>query len=115
MSRTAVVAPLLGGVRYYFPTSSSGFRPYGSFMAGPVFGTESESSVSGTIVSRSITRTAFGARVGAGFDVPFSGSWNFGMFGGYCLMSDFSDPIGSETNHSSPDLGISFGWMWGGN
>jgi hypothetical protein len=116
MSRTAVIMPLMGGVRYYFPRSSigSGFRPFASFTAGPVFGTESESSVGAMIVNRSITRTALGARVGAGFDAPFAGSWMFGMFGGYYLMSDFSDPIGSQKNHSSLDFGIGLSWMWGG-
>jgi hypothetical protein len=114
-SRTAVVAPLMGGVLYYFaPSSGGGFRPFASLTAGPVFGTESESSVGVTIVSRSVTRTAVGGRVGAGFDVPFAGSWIFGMFGGYTLMSDFSDPIGSEENHSAPDVGISVSWTWGG-
>ena len=38
----------------------------------------------------------------------------FGMFAGYHLVSDFSDPIGSQKNHSSPDFGISLSWMWGG-
>jgi len=113
-SRTAVVAPLMGGVRYFFAPSSAGFRPFASFSAGPVFGTESETSVGATIVSRSITRTAVGGRAGVGVDVPFAGSWIFGMFGGYTLMSDFSDPIGSEENHSAPDVGISISWTWGG-
>lgn len=116
LSRTALVVPFMGGVRYYFPRSSvgTGFRPYGSFTAGPVFGRESESSLGAMLVHQSITRTALGARAGAGFDMPFAGSLLFGMFGGYYLMSDFSDPIGSQKNHSSPDVGISLSWTWGG-
>ena len=113
-SRTTVIAPLLAGVRYYFGASSGGFRPFASLTAGPVFGTENESFVGATIVSRSITRTAFGGRAGAGFDVPFGGSWIFGVLGGYTLMTDFSDPIGSEENHSAADVGISISWTWGG-
>ena len=52
--------------------------------------------------------------MGAGLDVPFAGSWIFGVFGGYTLMSDFSDPIGSDENHSAPDVGIGISWTWGG-
>jgi hypothetical protein len=52
--------------------------------------------------------------MGAGFDVPFATRWMFGMFGGYCFMSDFADPIGPGRNHSTPDFGFSFGFTWGG-
>lgn len=114
-SRTAVVAPLMGGIRYYFvPSEGGGFRPFVSIKMGPVFGTESETSVGSTVVSRSVTRTVVGGRAGAGFDLPFGGSWIFGMFAGYTAMSDFSEAIGAEENHSAPDLGISFSWTWGG-
>jgi hypothetical protein len=56
-SRTAVVSPLMGGVRLYLAESTvgSGLRPYGSITAGPVFGTENESAGGPTIINRSRT------------------------------------------------------------
>jgi len=115
-SRTAAIVPLFGGVRLYLtePSSGTNYRPYISLTAGPVIGTESDSRVGNVIVNRSVTRTAFGGRVGAGLDVPFARRWVFGVFGGMCGMTDFSEAIGNEKNYSAPDFGVSIGLLFGG-
>ena len=114
-SRTAVIMPLLGGVRLYLtePSAGTNYRPYVSLTAGPVIGTESSSSVGSVIINQSVTRTAFGGRLGAGLDIPFSRRWVFGIFGGMCGMTDFSEAIGSQKNHSAPDFGVSIGLLFG--
>lgn len=114
-SRTATVVPLFAGLRYYFPKSTYGgqWRPYLAGALGPVIGTETASKVGSTIVNESITRTAFGGRLGAGLDVLLSRSFMLGFQAGYHLMSDFSVPIGGHENHSGADFGISISVLLG--
>jgi hypothetical protein len=114
-TRTATVVPLFAGLRYYFPRSTYGskWRPYAAGALGPVFGTETASEVGSVIVNESITRTAFGGRLGAGLDVQLSRLFMLGFQAGYHLMTDFSDPIGGHENHSGPDFGISISVLLG--
>lgn len=117
VSRTAVVASILPGIRYYFLESSlkNTTRPYLSISFGPYIGTESESSVGTTVVAKSESFAAFGARLGAGIDFELSRRFMLGMLAGYNLMTDFSEPVGSRVNYSGPDLGISFSLLLGGS
>jgi len=111
----ATVVPLFAGVRYYFPESANGakWRPYASIAVGPVIGSESRTEVGSVIASESITRAAFGGRIGAGVDVQLSHRFMLGVLAGYDLMTDFSDPIGARDNHSGPDFGVSFSVLLG--
>lgn len=116
-TRTAIVSAIRVGMRYYFVESSldGTSRPYLSISMGPYMGSESETSVGSTVVTSSKSLTAFGGRVGAGFDVDLSTKFVLGMVAGYNLMTDFSEPVGSRVNYSGPDFAISISLLLSGS
>jgi outer membrane protein W len=128
---SATVIPLLFGVRYQ-PiglTAGDTFRPYVAASVGPYFGSVSgvttgliASTVSHSISTAetfasvsSYTETALGSRLGVGADILLGRRFTLGFGVGYCLVTDFENRIGSETNYSGPDLGLSFGILLGGS
>jgi len=115
-TRTAVVVPFFVGVRRYVGSSDpeSGTRLFGSVEVGPVTGHQSSTSVGSVVAVESITRTAMGGRAGVGVDFLLGSRVMLGIVGGYALMTDFSDPIGGQKNHSGADLGLSLGILFGG-
>jgi hypothetical protein len=115
-SRSASVFLLFFGARYYFPESTFGsqWRPYASAEIGPVIGSQSELKLGSVIAGESITRAALGARIGTGVDIQLGRRAMLGVSAGYDLMTDFSDAIGGQENHSGPDFGISIGFLFGG-
>jgi len=115
-SRSASVFLLFFGVRYYFPESTFGsqWRPYASAELGPVVGSQSEFRLGSVIAGESITRAALGARIGTGVDIQLGRRVMLGVSAGYDLMTDFSDAIGGQENHSGPDFGISISLLFGG-
>lgn len=115
-TETALVTPVFVGVRRYLTPSDpeSGRRFFGSVELGPVTGSQSSTSVGSTVVVESITRTALGGRVGAGVEFLLGHRMMLGIVGGYAFMTDFSDPIGGEKNHSGADFGLTFGILFGG-
>jgi hypothetical protein len=115
-SRSASVVLLFLGARYYFPEStfSSQWRPYASAEVGPVIGSQSEWRLGSGIAGESITRAALGVRVGTGVDIQLGRRAMLGVSAGYDLMTDFSDAIGGQKNHSGPDFGLSIGFLFGG-
>lgn len=116
VNRSAAVVPILVGVRYYFPESSftTAWRPFVSAEAGPVIGSESRSEVGAVVVNESVTGGAFDARLGAGVDIQLSRTFMLGLTGGYHFMTDFTEPIAGEVNHSGPDAGLSISVLFGG-
>jgi hypothetical protein len=113
---SAVVIPFFIGVRRYLSKSDpqSSTRLFGSLEAGPVTGYQSSSRVGSVISAEAISRSAFGGRVGAGVEFGLGSRAMLGLVGGFAFMTDFSDAIGGEKNHSGPDLGLSFGILLGG-
>jgi len=114
-TRSAVVVPILVGLRRYLSVSNpeSGVRPFGSVEAGPFIGHESATTVGSSIGVESRSQTAFGGRLGAGLDLG-TGRVIFGVYAGYDLMTDFSEPVGGKSNHSGFELGLAVGLRFGG-
>jgi hypothetical protein len=104
----ATVIPLLVGVRYQPMGLTTGdtFRPYVAASVGPYFGSVSgvQTGFFASAVSHSIS----------GADVLLGKRFTLGFGIGYCLVSDFENRIGSETNYSGPDLALFFGILLGG-
>ena len=111
---SAVVVPILFGLRRYLPVSDpvSSVRPYGSVEAGPFIGHESATSVGSSIGTELRSQTAFGGRLGAGIDLG-AGRVSFGVHAGYDLMTDFAEPIGGTSNHSGFEFGLAVGLLFG--
>jgi hypothetical protein len=114
-THTAVISSISMGCRYYLPESTygTGWRPYMSAAVGPFIGSESKVEVGTTVVAEDNTEVAFGGRLGAGMDIILSRLFMLGIFTGYNVMSDFSNPIGGRTNNSGPDFGVSISLLLG--
>jgi hypothetical protein len=115
-TETALVMPLFVGVRRYLTPSDPESSPrfFGSVEAGPVTGYQSSTSVGSAVAVESITRSAFGGRAGVGVEFRLGNRVMLGLGGGYAFMTDFSDPIGGEKNHSGGDFGLTVGILFGG-
>jgi hypothetical protein len=115
-TETSLVMPLFVGVRRYLTPRDpkSGTRFFGSVEVGPVTGSRSSTSVGSAVVVGSITRSALGGRAGVGVEFRLGNRVMLGLGGGYTFMTDFSDAIGGEKNHSGADLGLSLGVLFGG-
>ena len=115
-TKTAVVVPFFVGVRRYLATSDPepSARFFGSLEVGPVTGHESGTTIGSSITVGSITRTALGGRAGVGVDFHLGSRMMLGIGGGYALMTDFSEAIGGQKNHSGGDFGLSLGILFGG-
>lgn len=114
-THTAFVSSIFMGLRYYLPKSTygTGWRPYLSAAVGPVMGSESKVEVGTVVVAEENNEIAFGGRLGIGMDIVLSRLFMMGVFTGYNLMTDFSDPVGGRTNHSGPDFGVSISLLLG--
>lgn len=114
---TSTVTPVYIGARYYVFESTYGksMRPYLSFAAGPVIGSESETNVDMSVEFSSHNETAFGAKLGLGVDFLVSRSFIIGLDGGYNAMSNFSNPILGEDNYSGAEFSLGFSFLFGGN
>lgn len=114
-TRSASVFLLFFGARYYFPASSldSPWRPYVSAELGPVVGSQSWLELGRATAGESITTAALGTRIGGGVDIHLGHRVLLGVSAGYDLMTDFSEAIGGQENHSGPDIGLSIGLLFG--
>lgn len=113
-TESAVVAPLLFGVKYapiLGPRSS--VRPYVSGAAGPYIGSASVTEVGFGVRSETITETAFGFRAMAGADWYAGRHFVIGFGAGYHFVSDFDQPIGSDKNYSGPEFSVGVGFVFG--
>jgi hypothetical protein len=112
---SAVVVPVLFGVKY-MPSrliESDVVRPYASASVGPHFGFASNVWTGTTTSVESRSETALGLRLVLGADLSLSRLFRLGIGGGYRFVTDFENRIGSEKNHSSPELSITFGIIFG--
>jgi hypothetical protein len=53
-------------------------------------------------------------RIPIGVEFRLGNRVMLGLGGGYAFMTDFSDPIGGEKNHSGGDFGLTVGILFGG-
>jgi outer membrane protein W len=108
---SAVVIPLHVGVKYEPLGLAIGgaLRPYFLASLGPYFGFASDVRTGATTGAESYSETAIGARAAAGLDVSLAERFTLGFALGYRLVSDFGRRIGSEMNHSSPEVSLSLG------
>jgi hypothetical protein len=59
------------------------------------------------------TEATIGGHVGGGVDFHLARWFSVGVNAGYNWMADFSEPVGTRDNYSGPELGVSFGWLFG--
>jgi hypothetical protein len=89
-------------------------KPYLALSAGPVFGSATGSFLGGgQIGTGTRSQVTAGGHAGGGVDVQVTRWLSIGMNAGYNWMIDFAQPVGSRDNYSGPELGISFGWLFG--
>ncbi len=112
----AVVAPLLFGMKYYFPRSTYGssIRPFAAAGIGAMIGNqlETQSGTVVTVVAR--TETAVGGELGGGVDFLLSRHFLASLALGFNLMTDFSEPIGGSKNYSGPQVTLGVSFVFGG-
>jgi outer membrane protein W len=114
-TQSATVVPLLFGVKYQ-PSElidSDVVRPYASVSVGPYFGSSSTVRTGVTTVVENRSEAALGSRLAVGVDLRLSRLFMLGVAGGYHLVADFPNRIGSLKNCSSPEFSLSFGIVFG--
>jgi hypothetical protein len=114
-TETATVAPLIIGVTYYPLQASqqSSVLPYLSGYFGPYIGVYSRNEIQTIVIeSETIVETAFGVRLGAGIDFLIGDIFKIGIGSAYHFITDFSRPIGGETNYSGPSYSLTFGFIF---
>lgn len=112
---SSTVSMVLFGVRYQFPGFGEGgnVRPYVSLGVGPYIGTASAIRAGPSNYVGARNETAPGARMGVGLTAGLNSWLTAGVGAGYHLMADFDERIGADTNYSSPDFLLSFGFRFG--
>lgn len=112
-TETAVVVPVLFGLKYYFVglTSNPSVRPFARAAVGPFTGEQEKTEEDfGRVVVEDRSESTIGGQIGAGVDFMMNSfmMMEFGL--GYNLMSDFDRPIGGSRNYSGPqfNFGMSF-------
>ncbi|MEE9552967.1 MAG: outer membrane beta-barrel protein [candidate division Zixibacteria bacterium] len=115
-TEVAVVAPILFGVKFYFPKStfSSSARPYVKATVGSFIGQQekTEEDIFGVIVE-SRSESAFGGQVGIGTDFILSRYFMLGVAFKYNLMTDFKEPIGGSKNYGGPEFSFGMSFLFG--
>jgi len=114
-SETAVVAPVLIGMKYYFLQSSldSPVRPQATASVGTFIGSQTRQQVGSTIVSDTRAEMVFGGQLGLGADFLLSRRFMLGTAIAYNVMQDFEEPIGGSRNYGGPEFSLSFSYLFG--
>ena len=109
-----VVMPVLFGVRYEYPLSSSPIRPYFAASAGPYFlnGSRQRVGVSGVAQEVGVQAT-LGTHLGGGVDFAIGKRFVIGASAGYHLIANFSEAIRGRKNFSGPELSVGLSFLWG--
>lgn len=111
------IVPIFWGSRFYM-TDHNGYspvKPYLAISGGPVLGVNNYKSLGGSdVLLEDDVYLAFGAYFGGGIDFMFGENMMLGINGGYNAFSDFKEYIGERDNYSGAELGISFGFLFGG-
>jgi outer membrane protein W len=115
-SQTAVVVPIIMGLRHYYVGSAccSATRPFVGVGVGSFIGTQNISDVGSTITEESRTEAVFGGQLEAGIDFLLGRRVMTGVRFAYDLMSDFERPIGGSRNYNGPEFTIGIGFLVGG-
>ena len=136
-----IVMPLLFGARYYWPLTTSPFRPYVVASAGPYFlqdvwqndvwqneredeedddrederedDDEDDREYTGQLVQEVKAQATIGMYVGGGVDFAIGRYFMLGASAGYHLIANFAEPIRGRENFSGPELSISLSLLWG--
>ncbi len=89
-------------------------KPYLAGGVGPVFG-GSAGSFTGELnrFAGSSLQATVGGHIGGGVDFHLARAFSIGVNSGYNWMVDFDRPVGSSTNYSGPEFGVSLGWLFG--
>ena len=114
-TQSATIVPLLFGVKYQ-PSElidSDVVRPYASVSVGPYFGSSSTVRTGVTTIVEDRSEAAIGSRLAVGVDLRLSRLFKLGVAGGYHLVADFPNRIGSLENCSSPEISMSLGIVFG--
>jgi len=110
------VVPIMAGFRFYMnhERDRSDFRPFISIAMGPVI-KSTEYSYSGYHVIDIVnTESVFGTKIGAGVDIIMGQHMILGIDGSYNHYSDFKSQYGLENVYNGPEIGIRFGFVFGG-
>jgi len=112
-TETAVVAPILFGLKYYFLERIGGTtaKPFVNGAAGPFIGHQQKTEEEiGTVLVESRSQTVIGGQLGGGIDIFMGRYFMMDVAAGYNFMSDFDEPIGGSRNYSGPEFnfGLSF-------
>ncbi|MDH3458043.1 MAG: hypothetical protein OER90_14485 [Gemmatimonadota bacterium] len=115
-TKTAVVAPLLVGMKYYFPRSTYGssIRPFGGASVGAFVGNQLETETGSVVTVVARTATAVGGELSGGADFLLSRHFMVSLALGINLMTDFNEPIGGSKNYSGPHVMLNVSLLLGG-
>ena len=112
----AIVAPLLLGMRYYFPKSTYGkqVRPFAGVGIGTFVGSQTSTQTGLSVVVESRSEAALGGELEAGIDVVLDRYVLVTVAAAYNLMTDFDQAIGGSRNYSGPQMTLGLSLLLGG-
>jgi hypothetical protein len=114
-SEAATIVPLLVGASHYLPLAEDGaLNLFGSVAAGAYLATATRSSAGLAGVQNGVEQqTVPGLRVGLGVE-GYPVSWlRLLVRGGYHLLPDYRNVVGSHRNYSSLEVAFGVGIAWG--
>ena len=89
-------------------------RPFLAAKFGPAIGVTSGAfSGNGSTFVGAHTQTTLFTHLGLGVDFYPARWFVLGVNGGYNLLANFAQPVGAEKNHSGPEVGFTFGLLFG--
>jgi hypothetical protein len=111
----AIVAPILFGLKYYFPKSTYGSaaRPYVTGNAGAFVGSQARTDTGAVVTVEERNEAAIGGEAGAGIDFLLGRDFLLSVQLAYDIMADFAQPIGGSDNYSGPQLTLGFSYVFG--
>jgi len=114
-TETAVVSPIMFGLKQYFPSSTyyTSVRPYAMAAVGTYIGSQTKEEAGLVVVVESRTEAAMGGQIGIGADFILGRHVNLGVMMAYNLMTDFRNPIGGSKNYSGPQLVFGISYVFG--
>ncbi len=115
ISSVASVTPILFEARWYplgLAMGSTG-RPFFGAAIGPYIGSAINAIVGSQGSSGTITESVVGGRAQAGIDWIVGRRFLLEVAGGYHLVGEFDEPIGSETDYSGAEFTFGIGILFG--
>ncbi len=114
-TETAVVAPILLGMKFY-PLKSSlngPTRPFVGAAVGPFVGSQSRTTSGLFVANVERTEMSIGGQLLGGVDFVLSRKFMLGATVGYNIHKDFKEPICGSVNYGGPVLSIDFSFLFG--